>query len=405
MAEILLAIVLAASFAVMGTMEFTKRRAMARRPLPTPPALPPVSILKPLRGADPGLETNLETSFRLDYPEFEIVLGAADEDDPALAIARRVAERHPRVPSRIVVDARRIGPNPKVSNLANLLRRARHELVLVSDSNVAVPPGYLRDLVAHHAEPGVGLVTSFFRGVPGRSFGARLEALQLDAFVAGGVAVAAATGHVCVVGKSMLMARRDLGRIGGLRFLARYLAEDQVCGEEIASKGLRVVVARLVIENRLGDLRLGDAVARHLRWARIRRAMNPVAYAGEILLAPVAIALTGAVALATPASFALLVASACLKIAIDAAAVSGVGGRVHATLPMVSVARDLGVAALWPAAWFGRSISWRGRSLRIGARSLLEPLANDDVARAPRPTASPAHAAFGASMQRPSPVA
>src|SRR5262245_45051086 len=104
MAEILLALLLSTSFAVMAAMEFTKRRLLRRAPPPAPANLPPVSILKPLRGADPGLEANLETSFRLDYPEFEIVLGAADAADPALVVARRVAARHPEVPSRIVVD-------------------------------------------------------------------------------------------------------------------------------------------------------------------------------------------------------------------------------------------------------------------------------------------------------------
>src|SRR5687767_11227475 len=104
MGEIIVAAVLLASLSVMVAMEFTKRRLIARRAPRIPGELPPVSILKPLRGADPGLETNLETSFRLDYPAFEIVLGAADADDPALAIAARVAARHPRVRSTIVVD-------------------------------------------------------------------------------------------------------------------------------------------------------------------------------------------------------------------------------------------------------------------------------------------------------------
>src|SRR5262245_50153296 len=223
MGEILLGTLVAVSFAVSVAMEFTKRRILRREPPRAPASPPPVSVLKPLRGADPSLEANLETVFRQDHPAFEVVLGADCEDDPALEIARRVAARHPHVPSRVVADARGVGLNPKVNNLSNLLRRARHELVVISDSNVALPADWLRDMAAHHGQPGVGLVTSLFRGVPGGSFGARVEALQLDAFVAGGVAVASAAGRVCVVGKSMMLLRRDLGRIGGLRFLGRYL--------------------------------------------------------------------------------------------------------------------------------------------------------------------------------------
>jgi ceramide glucosyltransferase len=390
MGEILLAAALLASFTVIVGMEFTKRRLVRRKPLSAPPCPPPISILKPLRGADPGLEANLETSFRLDYPEFEIVLGAADAGDPALDVARRVAARHPHVRSQIVVDAHRIGSNPKVDNLANLLRRAGHDLVLVSDSNVALPPDALADMAAHHASPDVGLVTSIFRGAPGRGLGARVEALQIDTFVAGGVSIASATGHVCVVGKSMLFTRRDLGRIGGLRFLGRFLAEDQVCGEEMAKKGLRVVVARRVLENRLGDLPLAAAAARHLRWARIRRAMNPVAFASEILLCPVALASVGALALQTSTAFAILSVTAVLKLALDAAATASLGGRIDASLPVASIVRDLGVAALWPVAWFGRTVTWRGNTLRIGGRTLLEPVVREVeetptyVARPPR---------------------
>jgi len=384
MGEILLGALVAVSFAVSVAMEFTKRRILRRAPPSEPVTLPPVSVLKPLRGADPSLDANLETCFRLDYPAFEVVLGAADADDPALDIARRVAARHPSVPSRIVVDERRVGSNPKVNNLSNLLRRARHELVVISDSNVALPSDWLRDMAAHHAQPGVGLVTSLFRGVPGGTLGARAEALQLDAFVAGGVAVASAAGRVCVVGKSMMLLRRDLGRIGGLRLLGRYLAEDQVCGEEIAAKGLRVVVARRVVENRLGRLSLADAAARHLRWARIRRAMSPAAFGCELLLCPVAIALAGAALLLTPASFALLAGTVAVKVALDACAVAGLGGRVDSLLPVASVVRDLGAALLWPLAFTGSTVAWRGRSYRIGPRTLL---AADvpDAARAPAP--------------------
>ena len=262
-------------------------RGQLAAPAPAPGLRPPVSVLKPLKGADAGLEANLESFFRLAYPRFEVVLGVDDAGDPALAVARRVAAAHPDVPSRIVVDPRAVGLNPKVNNLANLLRHARHDVLLISDSNVRVRPGYLDDLVAHLARPGVGLVSSPFRAAAAEGAGGAIEALQLNTFVLGGVAaVQRFLGGVCVVGKSMLLRRATLDALGGFPFLARYLAEDQVCGEEVARRGLAVAMSGHVIDNVLGRLPLRAALRRHLRWARIRRRMSPAGYAGNCCSSP-----------------------------------------------------------------------------------------------------------------------
>lgn len=372
MAVVLAAVVVVAGLGANVLMAWAARRQLA---MPPPPAggLPPVSVLKPLKGADAGLAANLESFFRLAYPRYEVILGVDDPSDPALAVARRVAAAHPEVSSRIVVDPRAVGLNPKVNNLANLLRHARHDVLLISDSNVRVRPGYLADIVAHLSRPGVGLVSSPFRAAAAEGVGGAIEALQLNTFVLGGVAALhRLLGGVCVVGKSMLLRRATLEAIGGFAFLARYLAEDQVCGEEVARRGLAVAVSGHVIDNVLGRLSVRNAVSRHLRWARIRRRMSPAGYACELLLQPVFLAAVAAVADPGPATALLLAATVAARAAVDAVAERAAGVRRSLALyPLLSAARDLAVGAAWAVPFVSSNVKWRGRTFTIGPRTLL----------------------------------
>ncbi len=370
--------------ALQVVMASALRRQLA---VPTPRRsgpLPPVSVLKPLKGADPGLESNLESFFSLDYPELEIVLGCRDGDDPALAVARRVAAAHPDVPSRVVVDRREVGFNPKVSNLANLLARARHDTILISDSNVRVRAPYLRDLVLHLQQPGVGLVSSPFRGVGSGSVGTALETLQLNTFVLGGVsAMARVVGGVCVVGKSMLLRRETLAAVGGFERLARYLAEDQVCGEDVAATGARTVVSGHLVDNVLGPLSVKAFLARHLRWARIRRRISPLGYLGEALLNPVFVA-----AVATAASMGrawpLLAAAVAVGSVLAAVAERRVGVRRPPwSYPLLVLAKELLVGVAWAVPFLSSSVRWRGNRLRLGPRTLLVAPGGAPAASAP----------------------
>ncbi len=345
---------------------------------PTPPApdrWPPVSILKPMKGADPGLEANLTSFFRLDYPGYEVLLGVDRPDDPALEVARRVAAAHPDVPCRLIADRRAVGVNPKVNNLANLARHARHEVVWISDSNTRVAPGTLSDLVARLEQPGVGLVSSPFRGVGGTGLGGACEGLQLNTFVMGGVAALhGVLRGVCVVGKSMILRRSTLAALGGFAFLGRFLAEDQVCGEEVAALGLRVGVAGRPVENVIGPLSVRAFLSRHVRWATIRRRMNPAGYAAEVLLNPVFIAACGALALHSRSSLACLAAVLALKAAIDAASERAAGVRRRlVAYPALALAKDLMIGAAWIAPFFNSSVVWRGTRFHVGPRTVLVP--------------------------------
>jgi ceramide glucosyltransferase len=287
-----------------------------------------------------------------------------------------VAAAHPGVPARVVVDRRESGLNPKVNNLANLLPHARHDVLLISDSNVRVESGYLRELVAHLVRPGVGLVSSPIRAGGGAGLGAALEGLQLNTFVMGGVAALHRLfDEPCVVGKSMLLRRSTLDRIGGFSFLGRYLAEDQVCGQEVARLGQRLALAHRPVENVLGRLSVRDFLARHLRWAKIRRHVAPTGYAGEAVLNPLLLALVGAAWLADLRGLLLILGTIAAKACLDAWAERAAGvARPAWHYPALGVLKDLLLAVAWPVPFLNSAVSWRGNRLRITRRSRLVPL-------------------------------
>jgi ceramide glucosyltransferase len=356
-------------------MYAAQRRELRSRRQPLRAFFPPVSILKPLKGVDPSLEENLETFFRLDFPEYEVLFGVQDPQDPAVEVARRVMQRHPLVPSALVVVGHEVGYNPKVNNLAGILPHARHELVLISDSNVAVEPAMLSHMVERLSADNVGLVTSFIRGVEGRGVGGALESLQLNTFVMGGVAaVSTVLGQVCAVGKSMLMRRSVLERLGGCSELARYLAEDQVCAEKVRELGLEVTVCPNTIDNVLGRVTVRAFASRHLRWARIRRHISLPGYFGELLTNPLVAALSVAAISPGVATIGLMLGVLGVLCATSMATERSLGVRrpLH-HYPVLVTLRGLVVALLWPVPLVSSSVCWRGRSYTISRRTLLQP--------------------------------
>jgi ceramide glucosyltransferase len=341
---------------------------------PLPRRLPGVSILKPLKGVDAHLRENLRSIFRLDYPDYEIILGAEDPGDPALAVARSVAAEHAHVASVVMASPRMIGFNPKVNNLANLARVARHQTFLISDSNVRVPPGHLKNLVAHRARAGGGLVWSLFRGTHGRGLGGALESLQLNVAVMGGVSGLMHLLRIpCAVGKSMLIDRKDLDGIGGFPFLSRFLAEDHVCAEELAARGRPVVVTGCLIDNVLGRRTLREFAARHLRWARVRRHVSLPCYLAEVLLNPTFLGLASLVIFRTTevAVVAGVALAGMSAIACWSERELGVK-RAWWLYPALELGLSTAKGVLWFVPFFSRTVVWRGHALTLRSRTRIE---------------------------------
>ncbi len=327
---------------------------------------PPVTIIKPLAGGDEGLSDNLESFYRLDYPEYEVVYSFADRDDSAYPIAREVADRHPAIRSTFVFDEREPGGNAKVNRLTAGLGYARSRLVLFSDGNVRVRGDFLRRAVSWFRDPSVGLVSHLFRASGASSLGSRLEALYLNGCLLPGTAlVADELGIPCVVGKSILVSRRALEAAGGIRSLRDYLAEDFVLGREVRRAGFRVVLSADVLDTMEVGKSLRAVWARHRRWSMMRRRLAGRLYAGELFVGALPWFGLAMVSPSVPlrvAAGVLLAARWGGEFVVSRSWGRQLDWRDMALLPV----RDLGAAAVFVAGLLGRVVAWRGRPMVIG---------------------------------------
>ena len=339
--------------------------------------LPPLSLLKPLKGLEENLDACLRSFFEQAYPgPLEIVFASAQRDDPAIAVAQKLAAEYPAVRTRFVLTNESWGLNPKVSNLQGALMAARYDLVLQTDANVWAPPSYTSEIVSELLDERAALLSSLVTGVGERSVGAAIENLQLTAYVAPACCAALKLGGVaCVIGKSMLFRKSELRALGGLELVKDSLAEDFLLGRHFVENGKKVLLSATPIRNLNVDMRIERSLKRHARWLKMRAVIHPGSFVADFLANPVALAaLTFVASDCRPQLGGAALAIAVLKTLIDGLMVRvmrGVSMRWQHVL-WVPV-KDLLMLGVWVYAIFSRSVEWRGIRFRIGPGSQLLP--------------------------------
>jgi ceramide glucosyltransferase len=346
--------------------------------------MPPVSILKPLKGADPGIYESFRSHCLQDYPEYEIIFGVCDSSDPAVASVEQLQREFSGYPIRLMVCPEKLGPNVKVGNLEQMVHAARYDYLIVNDSDIRVEPDYLRRVMTPlvndpNDDARVGMVTCLYRGVAAGTLGSRLESLGISTdFCAGALVARQLEGGLHFgLGSTLAFRRADLERIGGFKALVDFLADDYELGRRIADLGLEVRFSEAVVETRLPAYDLRGFFAHQLRWSRGMRNSRPGGYFGLVFTFGLMWALLNLiVAQGAPWSWDMLGLVVLLRLAVALA----VG---HAVLRDQSLLRhlwllplrDLVAVPVWLASFAGRTVTWRGDrfSLKAGRLTRIGP--------------------------------
>ncbi|MGA0596004.1 bacteriohopanetetrol glucosamine biosynthesis glycosyltransferase HpnI [Enterovirga sp. CN4-39] len=344
---------------------------IASRRVPSVAATPAVTVLKPLHGAEPRLFENLSSFLRQDYRgPVQVVFGVQNARDPAIEVVRALERAFPGATVDLVIDASLHGSNRKVSNLINMAKRIRHEIVVLADSDMVVAPDYLRRIVDELHVPGVGAVTCLYHGVAAGNVWSRLSALAIETHFLPSVAVGLGLGlaQPCM-GSTIALRRETLEAIGGFRAFAHDLADDYLVGAAVRRLGLKVAVTPFTIGHACTERSFRDLVGQELRWVRTIRQIDPGGHAGSVVAHPLPLALL-ALALSPGYVAACFVAAAILLrmglyLAVKRA--FGLKAQVYGLAPL----RDLLSFGIFVASFFGRGVSWRGHSYDVTSTGVL----------------------------------
>ena len=324
----------------------------------------PVSLVRPVCGIEPFSEETLGRGFRLAHPSYELIFCVADAGDPVVPLVRRLMAENPQVPSRLIVGDERVSDNPKLNNCVRGWEAARHDWVVLADSNVLMPPDYLQQLrAAWRAD--TGLVCSTPVGARPHGFAALVECAFLNTLQARWQYAGEALGLGFAQGKSMLWHKPFLEARGGIRALAAEIAEDAAATKLVRAAGKRVHLVAAPFEQPLGPRKAREVWSRQLRWARLRRVTFPLFFAPEIgtgALLPflIAFACTG-----TPEAALGLAGLAALWYGAEYALAAKAGWERSPRLLLAFLVRDAMLPAIWVSAWMQSAIVWRGNAMDI----------------------------------------
>jgi ceramide glucosyltransferase len=372
----LISLAVAAGYALLALVAVLIWRS--RQGAKPPARLPPVTVLKPLCGAEPGLYENLRSFCQQDYPEFQIVFGVRDRDDPALAVVARLLAEFPSLPIDVVVDPRQHGSNRKVSSLINMLGRARHDVLVMADSDAYVGPDYLTTVTTPLLDRKVGLVTCIYHGEPTPRIWSRLGAMYVNEWYMPSVLLARLFGHEGYAsGQTICVRRETLQGIGGLRAIADHLADDYQLGELVRGLGLRIVLSPYVLRAEHHEPTL-DLLLRHeVRWMRTLRVLRPrsfrlIFFGFSLPLAVMGLLLCAAGAGTVPSMLAWTL----FEVTVMARVALHLAHRLRGERPLLAdfwllPARDLLLCWVWWRTFSTSRITWRGGEFDVDAHGIM----------------------------------
>ncbi len=364
----LLALAPLAFFAVniVVAARFFRRAHRATPPSDAP--TPPCSILKPLRGLEPGAYENLASFCRQDYPAYEILFAVGDAADPIVPVVERVIAEFPEKAIRLIVTGDPTGANNKVSNLCHLAREARFDLFVISDGDVRVEPGYLRGVAAMFRDPKVGAVTALYRGIEVRQWVARMECVGASVVFCGAALVARELeGLRFMLGSTMAVPRARVAEIGGFEALVDLHSDDYELGRRIAANGWRVELAPAPVWMAYGPQTLGEYLRHELRWAIGIRHIRPGGHLGLVFTQGLPLVLVAAaVAPSAEIAAAYLAGYIVLRLAMGwTVGVWGLRDPVVRRSLWLLPARDALAFLVWAASFAVNRIEWRGSNFRL----------------------------------------
>jgi ceramide glucosyltransferase len=353
----------------------TKLRGSAlREPHFSPGDLPPVTILKPLRGAELETYECLRSFCNQEYPEYQVIFGVSDPRDPAVAIVNRLQREFPQGDLQLAIERRQHGGSRKVSNLINMMPLARHDFLVLSDSDVKVKRDYLAKILAPLQEDGVGIVTCAYRACPRRGLWSMLGSLFINEWFAPSVRVAAFAGsRAFAFGATIAIRRRVLAAIGGFASIVDQLADDYRLGELTRRHGLRTVLSDVVVDVCVAERSLGELVRHELRWLRTIRALRPVGYGLAFITFGVPVAALGTLLAggAAPA-VGMLAVTALARVTLH---LSSRAPNSHPLQLLVVPLRDMLSLALWMWSFATRRVYWREDLYRVTRDGSVELIA------------------------------
>jgi ceramide glucosyltransferase len=373
-----------------GVSRFLAARRKTRK-MVSPDFHPPVSLLKPVHGAEPNLDAHIASFFEQDYSDYEILFCARSANDPGLQTARQVAARYPSIPAKFLVTGERTYINAKVSSLEKMAAAANTDIFIISDSDVRVTRNYIREVVAPFAKEKVGAVTCLYRGVADEGIWSKLEAAGMSVEMTSGVLVAnLMEGMQFTLGPTMAVRRSCVQEMGGFAYLGPYCADDFVLGNQVAANGHEVVLSDHVIDHVILNLSFTASTKHQVRWMKSTRFSRPKGHFGTSLTFALPFGIIAGLAawgMGKPYLALGLLAYSILARALMAAVVGAAVVEERHLLRTVLLypLRDLMGFFYWAASYGSSTVLWRGQVYRLAEGGLM--LAEGDSTKHERETA------------------